>query len=229
MTDALVPKLAEPKAVLDGLVGATADDSEGMSYLETLPRRLVTLYLPLSLILVVLLFPFYWMALTAIKPDEQLLDLERFNPFWTWTPTLQAHRQAAVRDQLSAMAVEHHAGRHCGDHSVDRRERARGLRDRAPALPRSAVDRRRHLSRLPDPALDPVHPAVDRRLSVRVVRHAVRADPDLPDDPDSVFDLAADGLFQDHSVRARGMRADRWRQPLANSRQASSCRWRCRG
>src|SRR5262249_309532 len=32
---------------------------------------------------------FYWMALTAIKPDEQLLDLERFNPFWTWTPTLK--------------------------------------------------------------------------------------------------------------------------------------------
>ena len=36
-----------------------------------------------------LLFPFYWMALTAIKPDEQLLDLDRFNPFWTWTPTLK--------------------------------------------------------------------------------------------------------------------------------------------
>src|SRR5688500_10895787 len=66
-----------------------ADHSEGMSYLETLPRRLVTLYLPLGAILVVLLFPFYWMALTAIKPDEQLLDLETYNPFWTWTPTLK--------------------------------------------------------------------------------------------------------------------------------------------
>jgi multiple sugar transport system permease protein len=39
--------------------------------------------------LTVLLFPFYWMALTAIKPDEQLLDLERFNPFWTWNPTFK--------------------------------------------------------------------------------------------------------------------------------------------
>jgi multiple sugar transport system permease protein len=66
-----------------------ADYSEGMSYLESLPRRLVTLYLPLSVILIVLLFPFYWMALTAIKPDEQLLDLDRFNPFWTWTPTFK--------------------------------------------------------------------------------------------------------------------------------------------
>ena len=56
------------------------DRAEGMSYLETLSRRLITLYLPLAIILVVLLFPFYWMALTAIKPDEQLLDLEKFNP-----------------------------------------------------------------------------------------------------------------------------------------------------
>jgi multiple sugar transport system permease protein len=69
--------------------GVVADHSEGMSYLETLPRRLVTLYLPLVIILVVLLFPFYWMALTSIKPDEQLLNLERFNPFWTWTPTFK--------------------------------------------------------------------------------------------------------------------------------------------
>ena len=88
MTDALIPKVADPKAVLHG-TSATADHTEGMSYLETLPRRLVTLYLPLSVILIVLLFPFYWMALTAIKPDEQLLDLERFNPFWTWTPTFK--------------------------------------------------------------------------------------------------------------------------------------------
>ena len=60
-----------------------------MSYLESLPRRLVTLYLPLAIIVIVLLFPFYWMALTAIKPDEQLLDLDKFNPFWTWNPTFK--------------------------------------------------------------------------------------------------------------------------------------------
>ena len=60
-----------------------------MSYLERLPRRLVTLYLPLSIILIVLLFPFYWMALTAVKPDDQLLNLDKFNPFWTTAPTLK--------------------------------------------------------------------------------------------------------------------------------------------
>ena len=65
------------------------DDSEGMSYLESLPRRLVTLYLPLFIILVVLLFPFYWMGLTSIKPDEQLIDMEKFNPFWVVHPTFK--------------------------------------------------------------------------------------------------------------------------------------------
>lgn len=65
------------------------DDTEGMSYLESLPRRLVTLYLPLFIILVVLLFPFYWMVLTSIKPDEQLIDMDKFNPFWVVHPTLK--------------------------------------------------------------------------------------------------------------------------------------------
>src|SRR6202142_1199685 len=88
MTDTFASKVSDLKAVLTGSV-PVADHSEGMSYLETVPRRLVTLYLPLVLILIVLIFPFYWMTLTAIKPDEQLLDLEKFNPFWTWTPTLK--------------------------------------------------------------------------------------------------------------------------------------------
>lgn len=86
MTDTLASKAADPKGVLARTM--PPDASEGMSYLETLPRRLVTLYLPLSIILFVLLFPFYWMALTAIKPDNQLLDLNTYSPFWTWNPTL---------------------------------------------------------------------------------------------------------------------------------------------
>ena len=69
--------------------GAMPDDSEGMSYLSTLPQRLVTLYLPLSIIMIVLLFPFYWMTMTAIKPKNQLLDLDTHNPFWTLSPTLE--------------------------------------------------------------------------------------------------------------------------------------------
>ena len=81
MTDSILPTKAP--------VASKGDESEGMSYLESLPRRLVTLYLPLAVLLIVLLFPFYWMALTSIKPDEQLIDMEKFNPFWVIHPTFR--------------------------------------------------------------------------------------------------------------------------------------------
>ena len=68
---------------------ALTDHSEGMSYLDKTPARFVNVYLPLAIIVFVLLFPFYWMALTAIKPDEQLLDFNTFNPLWTWNPTFK--------------------------------------------------------------------------------------------------------------------------------------------
>ena len=87
MTDLPASKLVNLKTILS--TSARDDHSVGMSYLESLPRRLVTLYLPLSIIVIVLLFPFYWMGLTAIKPDEQLLDLDKYNPFWTWNPTFK--------------------------------------------------------------------------------------------------------------------------------------------
>jgi len=65
------------------------DASEGMGYLERLPRKLVTVYLPLGIIVLVLIFPFYWMAITAVKPKAHLLDLETHNPFWTLSPTFE--------------------------------------------------------------------------------------------------------------------------------------------
>jgi multiple sugar transport system permease protein len=62
-------------------------DTVGMSYLDTVPRKLVTVYLPLVVFLIVLLFPFYWMAITSVKPDAELLSREG-NPFWVINPTL---------------------------------------------------------------------------------------------------------------------------------------------
>ena len=133
MTDALAGKVVNPKAVLTGSAPLT-DETEGMSYLHSLPRRLVTVYLPLSVILFVLLFPFYWMALTSIKPDEQLLDLDTYSPFWTWNPTLKHIYQAAVRNRISDLALEHDAGRRLRDRAVDHRQRARRLCNRAATL-----------------------------------------------------------------------------------------------
>jgi multiple sugar transport system permease protein len=51
-------------------------------------RRLVTVYLPLALFVIVLLFPFYWMAITSFKPNAELYDYKKYNPFWIGSPTL---------------------------------------------------------------------------------------------------------------------------------------------
>jgi len=62
-------------------------DTQGMNYLVSLPRKLVTVWLPLTVFLIVLLFPFYWMVITTFKPNEELLSREG-NPFWVIHPTL---------------------------------------------------------------------------------------------------------------------------------------------
>jgi multiple sugar transport system permease protein len=66
---------------------STRDDQVGMEFLESVPRKVVTVYLPLGIFLFVLLFPFYWMAITSFKPNEELLSREG-NPFWVIKPTL---------------------------------------------------------------------------------------------------------------------------------------------
>jgi len=62
-------------------------DSGGMGYLDSTPRKLVGVYLPLGAFLFVLLFPFYWMSVTSFKPNNELLSREG-NPFWIIEPTL---------------------------------------------------------------------------------------------------------------------------------------------
>src|SRR5215212_5761360 len=64
-----------------------SNQTEGMNYLESIPRRVVTLYVPTAVFLFVLLFPFYWMATTSLKPNAELLSREG-NPFWVMAPTL---------------------------------------------------------------------------------------------------------------------------------------------
>jgi multiple sugar transport system permease protein len=82
MTDTAVQKPTTTTHIL------TTDTQEGMTYLESVPMRLVTLWLPLGIIMLILLFPFYWMALTSVKPNAQLVDMNTHNPFWVVNPTL---------------------------------------------------------------------------------------------------------------------------------------------
>jgi multiple sugar transport system permease protein len=51
-------------------------------------RRVVMLYVPLACFVLILLFPFYWMAVTAFKPNAELYDFANHNPFWITSPTL---------------------------------------------------------------------------------------------------------------------------------------------
>jgi multiple sugar transport system permease protein len=71
-------------------------DSFGIGFLDSNLRKLVTVYLPLILFLFVLLFPFYWMGITAFKPNNELLSREG-NPFWVIAPTL-AHVKKLLFD-----------------------------------------------------------------------------------------------------------------------------------
>jgi len=51
-------------------------------------RRVMMIYLPLSCFVLILLFPFYWMAITSFKPNAELLNFKDHNPFWITSPTL---------------------------------------------------------------------------------------------------------------------------------------------
>jgi multiple sugar transport system permease protein len=64
------------------------DDSQGMGYLDTARSRWVTVYAPLGIFVFVLLFPFYWMVITSVKPNNELLSRDG-NPFWVIKPTLE--------------------------------------------------------------------------------------------------------------------------------------------
>ncbi|WLA69586.1 carbohydrate ABC transporter permease [Bradyrhizobium diazoefficiens] len=51
-------------------------------------QRLMMIYLPLGCFVLILLFPFYWMAITSFKPNAELMNYKAHNPFWISSPTL---------------------------------------------------------------------------------------------------------------------------------------------
>jgi multiple sugar transport system permease protein len=79
MTDAAAPPAETPTS-------ATAPP-ETMAW-DSRARRMVVLWLPLACFVIILLFPFYWMTVTAFKPDAELYNFAQHNPFWITSPTL---------------------------------------------------------------------------------------------------------------------------------------------
>jgi multiple sugar transport system permease protein len=65
----------------------TADEGAALSW-QSKQRRVVTVYLPLFCFVFILLFPFYWMTITAIKPNAEMFDYKNYSPFWVVNPTL---------------------------------------------------------------------------------------------------------------------------------------------
>jgi multiple sugar transport system permease protein len=65
-------------------------------------KRWVFFYIPLALFVFVLLFPFYWMAITTVRPDGELYrpwNAPNYAPFWTARPTL-AHVRYLLEETL---------------------------------------------------------------------------------------------------------------------------------
>jgi len=74
------------------LAASTKDAPEVLSW-DSRARRTITIYIPLAIFVLVLLFPFYWMAITSIKPDFEMYDYKQYNPFWVHSPTLDNIRK----------------------------------------------------------------------------------------------------------------------------------------
>src|SRR5262249_908052 len=51
-------------------------------------KRAMTFHVPLALLIVATLFPFYWMVITSIRPDTELYNV-KMNPFFTLHPTVK--------------------------------------------------------------------------------------------------------------------------------------------
>jgi multiple sugar transport system permease protein len=66
---------------------AAALPDDALSW-QSRQRRVVTVYLPLLCFVFVLLFPFYWMTITAIKPNAEMYNYKEYSPFWVANPTL---------------------------------------------------------------------------------------------------------------------------------------------
>jgi multiple sugar transport system permease protein len=65
-------------------------------------KKWLWFYLPMGMFILALLFPFYWMLVTTLKPDGELYrpwNHALYSPFWTSAPTLD-HIKNLLQDTL---------------------------------------------------------------------------------------------------------------------------------
>lgn len=54
--------------------------------------RIFTIYVPVVIVLILILFPFYWMIATSFKANSELTNL-KLNPFYPHSPTLDHYKK----------------------------------------------------------------------------------------------------------------------------------------
>jgi len=139
-------------------------------------RRVMMIYLPLSCFVLILLFPFYWMAITSFK-RTRAIELQGTQPVLGHLADARAHQASAVRNRLSALA----------ENTMFVAIGSTTLSLFASTLAAYAIERLRfrgspyvglgiYLAYLV-PAVDPFHSACNRRGAVRPVRLTVGVDP----------------------------------------------------
>src|SRR5437899_4037923 len=65
--------------------------------------RAIRIYIPLLILLVVTLFPFYWMAVTSFKSASELFDFS-VSPLWVRDPTLDWYRHLFTQTNFARSA-----------------------------------------------------------------------------------------------------------------------------
>ena len=179
-------------------------------------RKWVLFYIPLTVFVVGTLFPFYWMLITAFRPDAELYRPWRAvnnAPFWTTHPTVEHFIYLFKQTMFGTWLVQHDVHRaRLHAHLALLRPPGRLCSGPAAFPLGGAMGTGIFVTYLVPPTLLFIplgrhHPQLPAR------RHPVGADPHLPDVPDSVLHLAPDGLLQDDPQGAGGVRPDRRRQP----------------
>ena len=181
---------------------------------KALGGRILRLYLPLAFFLVAMLFPFYWMAITSIKPNRELYS-QRIMPLIVHQPTLKHYVDlfdqtnfltwtyntmlVAVVTTVISLVLGVMIGVSARAHELPRRGRGghRGGRD-VPRAPAAAL-----------------HPDGRHHQPARPRQHAVGGHADVPDAAHPVLRVAPDGLLQERAARAGGGGAHRRREPAS--------------
>ena len=164
-------------------------------------KKWVYFYVPLALFIVVTLFPFYWMSVTAIRPDNELYRSWRAannTPLWTLSPTFGAHKGSPDGNGFSKMALKHLLYCRGIDWDLSFLRIACGIRPCTARFPYGRHTWYGNLYHIPGTTYVAVHSSCRYHSGHPTRRHSVGTHPDLPNLLDSVLHLVINGLLQDN-------------------------------